>query len=188
MLFSLKAFPLALDDIQLAFDMGYPDGKKFVPYHYIVMLVNLEFVPYQFIADWALHPRSCVQVVRPQGKVHVALQEDEGGESSLIVLIFPPTFGLNLLWMSLFAQFTPKTSKPPNPSLLSGNIFTITAIFCWIVAFVLRLRLPTSLLWSIWTRPRSWTKTRSSSCRKRSFRFAQKMVMKTNVFSKKIEF
>ena len=51
MLFSLKAFPLALDDIQLAFDMGYPDGKKFVPYHYIVMLVNLEFVPYQFIAD-----------------------------------------------------------------------------------------------------------------------------------------
>lgn len=26
-LFSLKAFPLALDDIQLAFEMGYPDGK-----------------------------------------------------------------------------------------------------------------------------------------------------------------
>ena len=51
MLFSLKAFPLALDDIQLAFDMGYPDGKKFVPNLYIVMLVKMEFVPYQFIAD-----------------------------------------------------------------------------------------------------------------------------------------
>ena len=29
-LFSLKAFPLALDDIELAFEMGYPDGRLVV--------------------------------------------------------------------------------------------------------------------------------------------------------------
>ena len=56
---------------------------------------------------------------------------------------------------------------------LAGLSF-ILALKIWGEMFIcppVRLRRRTSWPWSTWTRRRSWTRTKSSSCRRKSFRF-----------------
>ena len=73
-LFSLKAFPLALDDIQLAFEMGYPDGKYWCWANNQNILIN------KILHFLSLRPG--IQIVWQKSQVSFAFQENEGGKKT----------------------------------------------------------------------------------------------------------
>ena len=161
MLFSLKAFPLALDDIQLAFEMGYPDGISM--YIYIIRMKHTLNVWNSWICR-LIHILMYIYFIRMK---HIFLMHHPGfklitefwtidlayklyDRKAKCMLPFKRMKEVKRYWNTL-KSVNLSLLKIPSSSWISSS-YTL---------YVFRLRQHTSLLWSIWTKPRSSIKTKS---------------------------